>query len=379
MKIMEAHLTAEISVSAVRHNLQLLRGCVGADVRICPAVKADCYGHGLEILLPVIAEEADAMAVASAAEAIELRELGYAGEILMFFTVCSCANGEMVHRTLKELLSRGVTLTIVSPLDAEAAGRAAGELGIEAAVHIMIDTGMGRSGVPYNTASDLITRVRGERALRLAGLYTHFATADEADKSYALGQIENFRSVVDSCRGDEDLTIHAANSAAAIDLPVSHFDMIRPGIAVYGYQPSDQMHNRLPLRPCLKLTSLLMQIKDLTAGSSVGYALAHTFDRAARVGLVPVGYADGYSRRLSGEASMRIAGVDVPVCGRVSMDQVIVDLTDVPSARIGDEVEIISPDPSAPHSVESLARLAETIPYEITCGLGGRINRTAVK
>jgi alanine racemase len=359
---MEAHLTAEISASAVRHNLQLLRACVGADVRICPAVKADCYGHGLEILWPVIAEEADAMAVASAAEAIELREMGYGGEILMFFTVCSCVNGGAVHRTLKELMNRNVTLTVVSSADAEAAARAAGELGIEAPVHIKIDTGMGRSGVLHNSAPDLINRVRRERSLRLAGLYTHFATADEADKSYSLTQLDNFRNVLDTCRGQEDLMIHAANSAAAIDLPVSHFDMIRPGIAVYGYQSSDEMHNPLPLRPCLKLTSLLMQIKDLPSGARVGYGLAHTFDRAARVGLVPVGYADGYSRCLSGKVSMRIAGADVPVCGRVAMDQVIVDLTNVPSAQIGDEVEVISPDPSAPHSVENLARLAGTIP-----------------
>ena len=376
---MEAHLTAEISVSAVRHNLRLLRGCVGADVRICPAVKADCYGHGLELLWPVIAEESDAMAVAGAAEALELRELGYAGELLMFFTPCSLPAGEASGGTLKELMRRNVTLTVVSSTDVEAAVRAAGELGIESPVHIKIDTGMGRSGVGHNAAGELITRVRRERSLRLTGLYTHFATADESDKRRALTQLENFHGAVDTCLGDEDLTIHAANSAAAIDLPVSHFDMIRPGIAVYGYQPSGEMHNVLPLRPCLRLTSLLMQIKDLSPGSSVGYGLTHTFDRAARVGLVPVGYADGYPRGLSGKVSMRIGEVDVPVCGRVSMDQVIVDLTEVPSARIGDEVEVISPDPSAPHSVENLARLAGTIPYEITCGLGRRVRRTAVE
>ena len=376
---METHLTAEISVSAVRENLRLLRSLVGADVLICPAVKADCYGHGLELLWRAIAEESDAMAVASAAEAIELRDMGYRGEILMFFTVCRCANGPAVHSTLKELINRRVTLTIVSGADAEAAGRAAGELGVEARVHIKIDTGMGRSGVLPEAAAELITRVRGERSLKLAGLYTHFATADESDKSYALEQIAKFRGVLDACPGVDDMTIHAANSAAAIDLPVSHFDMIRPGIAVYGYQPSDQMQTVLPLRPCLRLTSFLMQIKELTAGSRVGYGLTHKFDRAVRVGLVPAGYADGYSRRLSGKASMRIAGVDVPVCGRVSMDQVIVDLSDVRSARIGDEVEVISADRSAPHSVENLARLADTIPYEITCGLGGRIRRVAVE
>ena len=376
---MDAHLVAEISVGAVRHNLRLLRRHVGSDVRICPAVKANCYGHGLELLWPVIAEEADAMAVASAGEALELRELGYTGEILMFFTPGSLPGGEMGHEMLKDLINRNVTLTIVSFADAEAVVRAAGELGSAASVHIKIDTGMGRSGVLHNVAVDLVNRVRCERSLRLTGLYTHFATADEADKSYALAQLDNFRGVVDIFRGDEDMTIHAANSAAAIDLPVSHFDMIRPGIAVYGYQPSGEMQSVLPLRPCLRLTSLLMQIKDLTAGASVGYGLTHTFDRATRVGLVPVGYADGYPRSLSGKVSMRIAGADVPVCGRVAMDQVIVDLGEVPLARIGDEVEVISSDCSAPHSVKGLAVLAGTIPYEITCGLGGRIRRSVVE
>jgi alanine racemase len=376
---MDEHLVAEISVGAVRHNLRLLRECVGPDVRICPAVKADCYGHGLELLWRAIAEESDAMAVASAGEAVGLRELGYDGELLMFFTPCSLRAGQAGHETLKELISHNVTLTIVNAAGAEAMVRAAGELGVEASVHIKIDTGMGRSGVPHNVAADLVGRVRGERSLRLTGLYTHFATADEADKSYALAQLDTFHGVVDAFRGDEGLTVHAANSAGAIDLAVSHLDMIRPGIAVYGYQPSGEMQTVLPLRPCLRVRSILMQTKDITAGSSVGYGLTHTFDRATRVGLVPVGYADGYPRNLSGKVCMRIAGVDVPVCGRVAMDQVIVDLTEVPSARIGDEVEVISSDRSELHSVESLAGLAGTIPYEITCGLGGRVRRVGVE
>ncbi|MDP6633389.1 MAG: alanine racemase [Phycisphaerae bacterium] len=376
---MEAHLVAEISVGAVRHNLRLLRSHVGPDVRICPAVKADCYGHGLEILLPVIAEESDAMAVATADEAMELRQLGYTGEILMFFTPSSLPIGGRARETLKELISNNVTLTVVSADDVEAVACAAGELGVEASAHIKVDTGMGRSGVLHDVVGDLLSSVRREPSLRLTGLYTHFATADESDKSYTHAQLDNFQRVVDTCRGGDDLTIHAANSAAAIDLPVSHFDMIRPGIAVYGYQPSDEIQTVLPLRPCLRLTSIVMQIKDITAGSSVGYGLTHTFDRPSRVGLVPVGYADGYPRNLSGEVSMRIAGADVPVCGRVAMDQVIVDLTDIPSVRIGQEAEVISADPSEPHSVENLASLAGTIPYEITCGLGRRIRRVPVE
>jgi len=374
---MESHLVAEISIGAVRHNLRLLRERVGSGVRICPAVKADCYGHGLELLWRVIAEESDAMAVAAASEAIELRELGYDGELLMFFTPCSLPAGE-AHQTLKDLISRDVTLTIVSLGGLEAAARAAGELGMPAVVHVKVDTGMGRSGVLHDLAAELVARVRAEPAVKLTGLYTHFATADEADKSGALLQLDNFQAVIEACGGGEGLTIHAANSAAAVDLPQSHFDMIRPGIAVYGYQPSGEMQTVIPLQPCLRLKSIVMQTKELSAGSSVGYGLAYTFDRPSRVGLVPVGYADGYPRAISNRISMRIGGADVPVCGRVAMDQVIVDLTDVPAVRIGDEAEVISADPSAPHSVESIASLAGTIPYEITCRLGGRIRRVVV-
>lgn len=375
---MESHLVAEISIGAVRDNLRLIRRHVGPGVRICPAVKADCYGHGLELLWPVIAEEADAMAVATADEAMELRRLGYAGEMLMFFTPCSLPAGR-VNQTLKELISKDVTLTVVSAGEVEAVVQAARELGGQAKVHVKIDTGMGRSGVLHDAAGGLVNCVRAAGPIELTGLYTHFATADESDKSYAMEQVASFRSAVEACGGGEGLTIHAANSAAAIDLPDCHFDMIRPGIAVYGYQPSGEMHTVLPLRPCLKLKSILMQVKDLTAGASVGYGLTHTFDRASRVGLVPVGYADGYPRSVSDRASMRIGDADVPICGRVAMDQVIVDLTEAPSVRVGDEVEVISDDPSSARSVESIAAIAATIPYEITCGLGSRIRRVSVE
>jgi len=164
-----------------------------------------------------------------------------------------------------------------------------------------------------------------------------------------------------------------------VDLPETHLEMVRPGIAVYGYQPSDEMHVRLPLQPCLRLTGRLMQVRPMPAGSRCGYGLRHTFERDSRVGLVPVGYADGYLRCLTNKTVMRVRGQLVPARGTISMDQTIVDLTDVPSAAVGDEVEIISPDPADPHSVENLARLAGTIPYEITCRLGDRVRRRLVE
>ena len=163
-----------------------------------------------------------------------------------------------------------------------------------------------------------------------------------------------------------------------IDLPQTHGNMVRPGIAVYGYQPSDEMHVRLPLQPCLRLTGRLMQVRDVPAGSRCGYGLRYTFTRPSRIGLVPVGYGDGYPRSLSDKTVMRLRGQLVPTRGTISMDQTIIDLTDLPSAAVGDVVEIISPDPADPHSVEGLARLAGTIPYEITCRLGDRVRRKLV-
>jgi len=375
---MESYLTAEISASAVRANVAALRGLLPPGVKICGVVKADCYGHGLDLLLPVLAQGADALGVATPEEAIRLRTLGYERPILMFFSACAYADGQELRDALEELLAQQVTMTVVSSAEAADVSACAKRVGADAHVHIKIDTGMGRSGVRWEDAAALAEEVRRLESMKLEGLYTHLATADEADKTFAREQLGRFRRAAEACGGPAGLTLHAANSAAAIDLPDSRFDMIRPGIALYGYPPSEAMRTPLPLRPALRLWGRLMQVKDVEAGSRCGYGLTHTFDRPSRVGLAPVGYADGYFRGLSNRSTMRVRGRDVPVRGRVSMDQVIIDLTDVPEAKVGDEVEIISPDPAAPHSVENLARLAGTIPYELTCRLGRRVRRVLV-
>jgi len=374
-----SYLTAEVSASAVRHNLNLMRRQVGTDTRLCAVVKADCYGHGLRTLLETIAAGADAVGVTTPVEAFAVRNLGYAGPVLMFFTPCASENGESLQGLLRELIARDITLTLTSTAAAQPLAEAAGAVGKKAKVHIKIDTGMGRSGVPPDEAPDLVSRARCEKTLHLTGLYTHFAAADAKDKTFAEEQFRRFIYAADSCGETKGLTLHTANSAAVLDLPETHLDMVRPGIALYGYQPSDEMRNRLELRPSLRLTGRLMQVKHVPPGSRCGYGLTYTFERPSVVGLVPIGYADGYLRSLSNRATMRVRGRDVPVRGRVSMDQTIVDLTDVSGARVGDEVEIVSPDPKAPHSVENLARLAGTIPYEVTCRLGERVRRVLVE
>ncbi|HUS47208.1 MAG TPA: alanine racemase [Phycisphaerae bacterium] len=371
-------LTAEISASAVRDNLAQLRALLPAATKICAVAKADCYGHAIETLLGTITAAADWLAVATPGEALHLRELRYAGPVLMFFPPCSCASAGELSGVLCRLIAAATTLTVTSADELPAIAQAARAVGCKAEVHVKIDTGMCRGGVPAEKAAALVRQVRREHNIHLGGLYTHFASADEADKSSTHEQFRRFMKAVDECGGRGELCLHAANSAATIDVPETHLDMVRPGIAIYGYQPSDEMQTHLPLRPSLRLTGRLMQVKDVPAGSRCGYGLTHTFERAARVGLVPIGYADGYMRRFAGAATVRVGGTDAPVRGRVSMDQIIVELTDLPGTSAGQEVEIISPDPAAPHSVESLARLAGTIPYEITCRLGNRIRRVLV-
>ncbi len=375
---MESYLTAEISASAVRTNLELLRGLLGAGTGLCAAVKANCYGLGVDLLLPVISELADSLAVVTPQEAIQLRDLGYERDIIMLFSPGGLGEPKELEGALKELIAKRVTLTVVRRCEVASAATAAHRLGAEAEVHVMIDTGMTRSGVRDEQAPELIETIRKTEALKLTGLYTHFATADHSDKEFTREQLQRFLSTVDAAGARDGVTLHTANSAALIDLPETHLDMVRPGLAIYGYQPSDEMHTKLPLQPALRLWGRIMQVKDVPAGSRCGYGLTHTFQRDSRIGLVPVGYADGYFRHLSNNATMRVRDRDVAVCGRVSMDQTIIDLTDVPEAQLGDVVEIITPDPDAPNSVENIARLAGTIPNEVITALGHRAKRVLV-
>lgn len=376
---MESYLTAEISAAALRHNLRTLRRRLAPGVKLCVAAKANAYGHGLQLVLDVLAEQADALGVATPDEAVALRHHGFRKPILMFFSACAYGEGAELRDALAQLVANRVWLTLTAPAEVALVAEAARRVGAPGLVHVKVDSGMGRSGAPAAQAAALVERIRAEPRLQLVGLYTHFAVADAADKAYTLDQFARFRAAVESCGGGGGLLLHAANSAALIDLPQTHLGMVRPGIAAYGYQPSDEMHVRLPLQPCLRLTGRLMQVRPMPAGSRCGYGLRYAFERDSRVGLVPVGYADGYLRALTNKTVMRVRGRLVPACGTISMDQTIVDLTDVPSAAVGDEVEIISPDPAAPHSVENLARLAGTIPYEITCRLGDRVRRRLVE
>ncbi|MCD4699391.1 MAG: alanine racemase [Phycisphaerae bacterium] len=371
---MKDYLRADISAGAIRHNIGLIRNLLAEDVRLCPVVKANAYGHGIRQVLDVLGKAADMLAVATGTEAMELRDMGWQGPVMVFTTAAALDTG-----SLAELITAGVTLTVGSLDEISLLCEATGNAHRQAEVFIKIDTGLTRNGVMPDKASPLVSAVRESESIRLAGLYTHFARPDAADKSFSLGQLDNFIKAVDECGGRSGLVLHAANSAATIELPRTHLDMVRTGMSLYGCQPTRGLQNILPLKPALQLTARIILIKDASAGSATGYGSTYTFPRTARLALVPIGYADGYCRTFSDAASMRVRGVDCPVRGRISMDQTVIEITGVPDAAVGDEVEIISADPTAPNSTENLARLAGTIPYEILARLGGRIRRVAVE
>jgi alanine racemase len=369
------YLVAEISASALTANLAMIRRELKPLTRLCFVAKANCYAHGWPQCKDAAIAVADWVAVATPEEAVAVRQSGWRRPLILL--MASGFPGETARERLRQLIAQEVTLTLAAPADLAIIAAAAAEVGQSAQVHVKIDSGMTRSGVLPEGAPALVRQARRQAGIALTGVYTHFAAADEKDKTSARDQLARFLAAVRACGSDaEGLIRHAAASAATIDLPESHLDMVRVGTALYGHQPSDEMLRQLPLRGVLRLVGRLTQVKDVPAGSRVGYGRTYRFDRPARIGLVPIGYADGYWRSFSNRAVMRIGGRAVPVRGRVCMDQTIIELTGLPNVKVGDEVEIVSRDARAPNSIENLARLADTITPEVMSRFGGpRIRR----
>jgi alanine racemase len=244
-------------------------------------------------------------------------------------------------------------------------------------LHVNVETGMGRCGIEPELALQVIQRIRTYPNLKLAGLYTHFATADEEDLSYARQQLDRFNEFLSANPLPErsDLIIHSANSAATIKLPQAHFDMVRCGISMYGYYSRRMSNPPIPLEPVMKLEAPLVQIKTLPAGQSVSYGRSFITQRPTRVGMLPLGYADGYWRCFSNRALMKIGSLAVRVIGRVCMDQILIDVTDVPDAHVGQMVTVIDDRHDSPCGVYALAELADTICYEILTSVHAHVNR----
>ena len=345
----------------------VVREAVGPHTRILAVVKADAYGHGA---LPVAWTALDAgcemLGVGDSGEAIELREGGIARPILIL--------GAIVEDEIHAVVQHDVAVTVHSTdllplLDAEA-GRRGRRLG----VHLKIDTGMTRLGLSVARAPEVARAILSCRNLRLDGLSTHFATASDAEATQA--QLDRFGAARELLgrRSIRPPIVHAANSVGLFTRPDAHFDMVRPGIALYGLDPGPFAAMGLGLRSVLSLKTRIAYLKGVPEDTPVGYGGVHRTARATRVATCPVGYNDGYPYALSGRGEAVLRGRRVPLIGTVTMDYVMFDVGSIPEARIGDEVTLLGEG----LRVEEIARRIGTIPYEITCGLGKRVKQVPV-
>lgn len=373
-------LKLEISLSAIAHNVRAVRRMIGPQVLLCGVVKSNAYGHGIDLVWREIAAQADWLGVASEDEAIALRELGYDGPLLMLFCARSCGVGTEAVALLAELIRRNVTLTVTDLADVALIKLAAAQAGMDAALHIEIDSGMTRSGAAPRQVNTILDATREASTIRLDGIYTHFATADEEDDTSLRGQMEEVNRCISSLPLSCYKLMHYANSAAAARVPDTHRDMVRVGLLLYGYWPSRHVAAGVELKPAMRLLSTIMQIHEVPKGTRVGYGLTYVCQRPSRIGLAAGGYGDGYLRALSNRGVVRIGDAIAPVAGRVSMDQITIDLTDLPNTMVGDTVELVANDPQAPNSADGLAEKAGTISYEILTQLGScRIERVVIR
>lgn len=363
---------AEIDLSAIRDNIRAIRARVGSKVKIMPAVKANGYGHGaVEVSRAVLEAGADALCVATPEEAIELREAGFEAPIL----ILGCSTVDAV-----EEIARGNISSNVCDLDyARALSDAAIRQGKRASVHLKVDTGMGRIGVRPEDATDIMLALQALPGLAIDGVFTHFPSADEADRTYTTAQIGLFRKTVDGLKrkGLSVAIAHASNSGGVLAYPEADFDAVRPGIMIYGSYPSLEVVRSIRIREAMTLRTRIAFLKEADAGTGISYGRTHILKSRAKVATLPIGYGDGYSRRLSNNGEAAVRGVRVPVIGRVCMDQICIDVTEVPEVALGDEV-ILYGGGYDYLSANEIGRRAGTISYEIYCALSPRVPRVYV-
>ncbi len=358
---------AEIDLDALRANVRAIKAFIGPAVEIIAVVKANAYGHGaVAVAKAALAAGATRLAVHRVNEGVELRKGGIEAPILLLGYAPIAAAATVVQYRL--------TPTVITKAFAQALDGYSGE---PIPVHIKVDTGMGRYGVLPEEAVDFVRALDAMPHIVIEGIYTHFATADEADTSYMRQQFRIFRDVLAAVEnvGIRPLLRHACNSAATLSFPEAHLDAVRPGLALYGMQPSSEWSSPVPLHPVLTLKSRVARVRTLPAGSSIGYGRTYTLQKPTRVALVPIGYGDGYHRILSNRGQVLIHGQRARILGRVSMDQIVVDVDHIPEVRMEDEVVVIGQQGEEAIRAEEVARWAETINYEVTTSLLPRVTR----
>jgi alanine racemase len=357
---------AVIDVAALRDNFSYIRSVVAPDVSILAVVKANAYGHGATIVAPTLEKAgADWLGVATIGEAVEIRSAGVNAPILVL-TGASGRDMSVLHEYR----------LAVALLDVEMVrDLAAGARGSHIRIHLKIDTGMGRLGILPEQLPAVIDEIRAAGAFVVDGVFSHFGNADDVSGEHCCNQIDRFRLALDTLRGlgIEPPWIHLANSAATLSRHESHFSMVRPGIALYGISPAGVPSP--PLKPVMTLVSRVLQVRDLPAEYPLSYNQTFVTRRPSRIAVLPIGYADGYSRRLSNRAEVLVHGRRAPVVGRVCMDLTLADVTDIEGVQAGDEVVLWGRQGDGEISLADVAAWQDTVAYEVINQLGKRVPR----
>jgi alanine racemase len=362
---------AQIDLGAIRHNIAVERARVGADVKIMAVIKANAYGHGDIEVAEALDDQVDAYGVAIPEEALKLRKNGVKKMLLIL--------GYSGKDWFEDIIQEGISQTVYSYSMAKQLSDTAVNMGKSAKIHIKIDTGMSRIGfMPVKDNIDVIRAIRELPGIEIEGAFTHFARADEETSEAAREPFEKYMIFLRELekRGVHIPIRHAANSASIIQFPESQLDMVRSGITTYGLYPSEKVsRDILHLNPALQWKSQVSFVKRIHPGTSVGYGGTFTASRETVVATIPVGYADGVKRDLSGKGHVLIRGQYAPIIGKICMDQFMVDVTGIEDVSEGDTVTLIGTDGDQKISVEEVAALSHSFNYEYVCGISERVPR----
>lgn len=362
--------TAEINLTALEHNLNLVRGMVGDKVRLLCVVKAHAYGHGIkEVSKKLVSCGVDYLGVATTDEALTLRN--YLGPEVLILVL-----GSIFKEETDDIVKNGITQTIADRNIAEALSESAKRLGKTVKAHIKIDTGMGRIGIWHEDAIDFIKWVKSFGGIEIEGIWTHLSSADE-DTEFTNEQIYIFRELVKELKilGVDIPLRHVANSMAVIGFNDSHLNLVRPGLVLYGLYPRADLKGKINFIPVMTIKTRIVFLKEVPAGRSISYGRKFTTVKMTKIATLPIGYGDGYPRTLSNKASVLIRGQRAPVVGTVCMDQIMVDVGHIHGVSVGDEVVLLGRQGVNQICAEELAELSETIPYEIVCSIAPRVQR----
>jgi alanine racemase len=366
---------AEINLAAIGHNVRQFKNHLSPKTSIMAIVKADGYGHGaVEVARAAVAAGVSFLGVGLVEEAVQLRENGFDVPILILgFTPAEYA---------PYLCQYKLTPSVFTLEEADAFARAARNCAQTLAVHVAVDTGMGRVGCfPCEKADGFIAHLAALQGLVLQGIYTHFASADQSDKSFACWQLKRFNDLVHrlAAQGIHIPVKHTANSAASIDLPEAHFEMVRIGISLYGLYPSAEVErSAVALRPAMSLKARIIFTKDIPAGTGVSYGSTYVANRLERIATLPLGYGDGYPRKLSNVGQVLVRGKRAPIVGRVCMDQTMINVQDIGGVLAGEEAVLFGRQGKALLHVDEVAGWLDTINYELVTRISGRIPRVYV-